>query len=186
MPGDLEQKIDRLLAIEEIRQLPCRYALAVDARDIDTLVSLFSKNVRVTREESGREAMRKWWDGVLSRFGTSIHLVGNHVIDYEGGDEATGLVYSRPEHDLDGKWMVVCMTYQDRYIREEGKWLFKSRRPRQWYAADVLERPKAQKNMLHWPHSPDGPSQMEGFWPTFDEFFERLGVVPGELIPARR
>ena len=45
MPGDLEQKIDRLLAIEEIRQLPCRYALAVDARDIDTLVSLFSKNV---------------------------------------------------------------------------------------------------------------------------------------------
>ena len=50
--------LDRLIARDEIRQLAYRYALAVDSRDIDTLVDLFVPDVQVGRDASGREALR--------------------------------------------------------------------------------------------------------------------------------
>ena len=36
--GALAQRIERLESIEEIRQLPARYSLALDMRDLDALV----------------------------------------------------------------------------------------------------------------------------------------------------
>ena len=46
--------LERVVARDEIRQLACRYALAIDSRDIDSLVSLFVPDVRVGRHASGR------------------------------------------------------------------------------------------------------------------------------------
>ncbi len=46
--------LERLTARDEIRQLVYRYALAIDSRDIDLLVSLFVPDVRVGREGRGR------------------------------------------------------------------------------------------------------------------------------------
>ena len=48
--------IRRMVASEEIRQLAHRYALAIDSRDIGTLVTLFVDDVQVGRGASGREA----------------------------------------------------------------------------------------------------------------------------------
>src|SRR5262249_40565635 len=44
-PADMTD-LERLLAYEEIRQLAARYALAVDARDLDALVELFVDDVK--------------------------------------------------------------------------------------------------------------------------------------------
>ena len=54
--------VERLLAHEEIRQLAARYALAIDSRDLDSLVGLFVDDVRVGRDERGREALRASFD----------------------------------------------------------------------------------------------------------------------------
>ena len=46
-PADTDARLDRLESLAEIRQLPYRYALAVDSRDMDALVGLFVPDVRV-------------------------------------------------------------------------------------------------------------------------------------------
>ena len=46
-PSTIEERIDRMESLAEIRQLPVRYALALDSRDIATLVTLFPADVRV-------------------------------------------------------------------------------------------------------------------------------------------
>ena len=53
--------LERLLAHEEIRQLAAGYAAATDARDLDTLVSLFVDDVRVGRDAHGRDALKAFF-----------------------------------------------------------------------------------------------------------------------------
>ena len=45
MTDDLAARIDRLESLAEIQQLPIRYALAVDGRDLDAWVNLFVVDV---------------------------------------------------------------------------------------------------------------------------------------------
>ena len=54
----LEQRIARLEALDAIRQLPAKYALALDMRDMDAMVSLFPEDVRVGKDAVGRAALR--------------------------------------------------------------------------------------------------------------------------------
>ena len=56
-PSTPEERLDRLESLAEIQQLPVRYALALDSRDMDMMVSLFTADVRVGREERGRDAL---------------------------------------------------------------------------------------------------------------------------------
>ena len=66
------EDVARLLAYEEIRQLPARYALALDSRDLDALTALFVEDVRVTREESGRGALRRQFEEMLRPLGVTM------------------------------------------------------------------------------------------------------------------
>ena len=58
MPGSddlvvLSRRIDRLESLEQIRQLPARYALALDMRDLDALAGLFPEDVEVGKPGPG-------------------------------------------------------------------------------------------------------------------------------------
>ena len=59
--------LDRLIANDEIRNLVARYAIATDARDLDTLVGLFVDDVNVGRLGTGRDALRASFDQALFR-----------------------------------------------------------------------------------------------------------------------
>src|SRR5690349_11209432 len=59
--SDLEARIDRMESLADIRQLPYRYALALDSRDMDALVTLFVPDVQVGRDQRGRDALREWF-----------------------------------------------------------------------------------------------------------------------------
>ena len=61
-----------LLARDEIRQLAHRYAVSIDARDLDALVALFVPDVRVGREASGRDALRADFERQLRGIGVSF------------------------------------------------------------------------------------------------------------------
>ena len=102
--------LERVVARDEIRQLAYRYAYAIDARDLDLLVSLFVPDVRVTREASGRAAMKEFFTASLRAIGVSILFVGNHIVDFESATRAKGVVYCRGQiqdgervvlHDVD-------------------------------------------------------------------------------------
>ena len=133
--SSLLARIDRLEALDQIRQLPAKYALALDMRDMDAMVSLFPADVRVGREASGRAALRAYMDGTLrSPFTGTSHHIGGHVIEFDDPDHAHGVVYSKNEHetpvaDGPGEWVIMQMMYVDDYVRQDGRWYFERRLP---------------------------------------------------------
>ena len=143
--ADLAARVERLESRLAIQQLPIRYAMAVDGRDLETWVRLFVPDVRVAKGTTGRDALRDQIDGMLRTFGRSVHQICGHRIDLdeEDPDRATGAVYCRAEHEVGDRWIVMAICYWDDYRRVEGEWLFTRRREKHWYAADVNERPQA-------------------------------------------
>lgn len=96
----LADRIDRLESLDAIRQLRAKYALAVDMRDMDAMVSLFPEDVRVGREGCGRLALRSCMDATLrSPFTGTSHHIGGQVIEFIDPDRAEGIVYSKNEHE---------------------------------------------------------------------------------------
>src|SRR5574337_695615 len=116
--------VERVVARDEIRQLAYRYALAIDSRDIDLLVSLFVPDVRVGRTATGHAALRAFWTDSLRAIGVSILFVGNHLIDFEDPNHARGLVYCRGQIQDGDKWIEQAILYRDSYERRDSRWLF--------------------------------------------------------------
>jgi len=139
----LEQRVDRIESQLAIGQLPPRYALAVDSRDLDSLVNLFVPDVRCGRRGNGRAALKDFYDTVLRDFYRSHHQVCGHVINFDAEDlnVATGTTYCRAEHEDGDQWVVMAICYFDRYRRVDNEWFFESRDERHWYASDELKRP---------------------------------------------
>jgi ketosteroid isomerase-like protein len=170
--SDLETRIARLEARQEIGQLPSAYARAVDSRDIDAIVDLFVSNVQVTKQTSGSQALRELFEGLLRTFTTSIHFVPNHIVDLDDSDpdHARGLVYCRAEHEVGDQWIVMAIAYTDDYRREHGRWRFQRRVERAWYAVDHLDRPLGP-GKLRWDPMALGEADLPGVWPTWEKFW---------------
>ncbi len=171
MDESLTEQIARLDAVEQIRQLAVRYALAVDSRNLLTLGELFVEDVNLGRLGKGRDALRQDFTRRLRRFTTSIHFVCNHVIDIQDADRATGVVYTRAEHEMRGEWIVLALQYWDTYERRDGRWYFQRRRPMPWYAVDVAGRANGPIKM-RWPDMPHATAPLPDAWPTWDEFWK--------------
>jgi len=169
---DLTRRIDRLEAIHEIQQLAMRYAMAVDARDVDAWLDLFVPDVDCGRRGRGREALRAFITPALKIFYRSVHAVTGHVIDHLAEDEAQGRVYCRAEHETGDRWIVMACVYHDRYARTKDGWRFVSREEDFFYSHDHLERPQ-DCDFRRWPgpaprHEPPLMlprfSHWAGFW----------------------
>ncbi|SFF96610.1 SnoaL-like domain-containing protein [Novosphingobium sp. CF614] len=176
-PANLEERIERVEALDQIRQLASRYALAVDTRNLDDLAALFVEDVRVGRDEYGREAIKKWYGRSLERFGTSIHFVGNQVIDFVSAEEATGVVTCHDELEMNGEWHLGKIQYWDNYVRRDGTWYFKRRRLQRWYLADALTRPSHGGGVNVDPAALK-VGQLPDIWPSWNEFWNARGTSP--------
>jgi hypothetical protein len=163
---------ERWLATVEIQQLAHRYAVYVDARDLERLVELFVPDVQVGRERRGREALRADFDRQLRATGVSFLQVGNHVVDFDDESHASGVVYCRGEIQEGGRassrWIVQLIQYHDTYERQGGRWLFVRRRHLLVYGADLGQSP------LGLPPA-DWPRRQTGW-----------GTAPGSLASWRR
>ncbi|MFT4082206.1 MAG: nuclear transport factor 2 family protein [Nocardioides sp.] len=150
--SDLEARVERIEAFQAISQLPMRYARAIDARDLDTLASLYTPDAVFSRrvDERGPQAVRAYFATVLTNFYRSMHQICGHVIDTIDGDHASGTVYCRVEHEDADDWVVQLMVYFDEYQRVDGTWLIASRRPTYLYTADVRDLPQTV-GFNHWP-----------------------------------
>src|SRR5215831_12971728 len=127
--------MEELLARERIRQLAFRYAVAVDGKDIDTIATLFVTDVDNGRYGPGPEGVKTFYDEALSGFHCSMHLVGNHVIDFDDDRHAHGVVYCRAHHHVlePEHWFDEALAYWDTYERVGDEWLFRRRKLKSWY-----------------------------------------------------
>jgi hypothetical protein len=164
----LLERIERIEAQLAIQQLPIRYALAVDARDLDAWVNCFHPDVDMGRRGRGREALRAYIEPMVRGFTRSVHQICGHKIDLVDSDHATGAVYCRAEHEVGDRWIVMAICYMDDYERVDGEWCFSRRRELHWYAADVTERPQAVE-FQGWENA--GKPALPADFPTWAPFW---------------
>jgi hypothetical protein len=183
---EFERRIDRLESLDAIRQLPAKYALTLDMRDIDVMVTLFPEDVRVGKDASGRAALRAYMQRTLrSPFTGTSHHIGGHIIEFDDPDHAHGIVYSKNEHETpvengQDEWVIMQMMYADDYIRLDGRWYFARRLPLYWYAADLNKPPIGDKKM-RWPGTDWVEGNFHKLFPSFDEFWAREGGYDGPV-----
>jgi ketosteroid isomerase-like protein len=166
---------ERLLATVEIQQLAHRYAVALDARDLDALVALFVPDVRVGREARGRQALRADFDRQLRAIGVSFLQVGNHVVDFEDATRARGVVYTRAEIQDGGpdsaRWIVQLIQYHDRYEKRDGRWLFVRRKHLLVYGAELGQSPVGLAP-ADWPARQTGWGTVPESLPSWQRFWK--------------
>ncbi len=167
----LEQRLDRLESIDEIRQLTSKYSLSLDMRDLDAHVNLFAEDIRVSRELTGRPHLKRWLDDTLRlQFTGTSHHVGNHVIEFDDPDHAHGVVYSKNEHETGDEWVIMQMMYWDNYERIDGSWYFRRRLPCYWYATD-LNKPPIGDDKMRWPDRERYEGAFHDLWPSWKDFW---------------
>ncbi|QLL08937.1 nuclear transport factor 2 family protein [Mycobacterium vicinigordonae] len=180
----LEARIARLEALDEIRQLAAKYAVALDMRDFDALANLFVEEVGVPGGRRGRAALREWYDIEIRRsLLGSAHGVLGHVIDVHDADRASGLVYSRNDLETEAAWLVELLAYLDSYERRGGHWYFVRRTPLFWYQSDITDPPTGPHKM-RWPNTIHHDGNFHRAFPSWEVF---LNADPGrfdEPVPA--
>jgi ketosteroid isomerase-like protein len=159
------------IARDEIRQLAARYALAIDARDLDSLVGLFVDDVQVGRAGRGREALRRNFDASLRSIGVSILQVSTHVIDVADEGHATGWVYCTGEIEDGDRWIHQAIVYEDIYERRAGRWYFVRRTHELFYGVEAPRNPR-HLPPADWPAHPDGRGTLPDRWDTWQRFWD--------------
>lgn len=158
---------DRVVAHDELRQLVARYAVAMDARDLDVLVALFVDDVRVG-SQTGRAALRAFFEASLADVSVSILTVGTHLIELDDADHGRGVVYCRAELQIGDRWIVQAIQYRDTYERRAGTWAFVRRQHLLWYGRDVGTSPVGLPP-ANWPEQATGWGDADERWTSWRE-----------------
>lgn len=168
---ELLARVERLEALDEIRQLAAKYAVCLDMRDMDALVNLFIDDVGVPGKKQGRAALRAWYDETMrSRVTGTAHGVLGQVIDLHDPDHASGLVYSRNDLETADTWMIELVAYLDAYERRDGRWYFARRTPLFWYECDITDPPVGERK-LRWADEQWADGAFHDAFPSWDEFW---------------
>ncbi len=171
-PKTDSEKLDRLDSLSQIKQLPARYALAVDTRNIDELVELFVPDVQIGKNDSGRDKLHDWMSQTLADLDRTIHLVANHVISFEDADHASGVVYCRDEVESKGQWTLGHLQYWDKYERRsDGRWYIVRRRYTRWSVQDNVTRKEVDYN-----NQGLTTTVIPQAWPSWNQFWEKHGA----------
>ena len=163
--------METLIARDNIRQLAQRYAIALDRREIDSLVKLFVQDVQVGRTDMGREALKAQLTSSLRQLGVSILHVTNHAIDFSGEHNASGVVYCMAETQQGDDWVRQAICYEDEYRKEEGDWLFVRRKHRLWYAQAMTDNPMELDTAANESGLAEGRGSIPQRWNSWQAFF---------------
>lgn len=151
-----DDRIEALIAREEIRSLPIRYAAAVEARDVDAMAELFSPHARFGSYGEGPDGLRRLMTDSLTGSLFAVILVANHLIDLHDESHGSGQVWAHCyAHTRADGFVDQLIRYEDRYEKLDGRWLFNHRRHRLWYGASHTRSPLAQP-AANWPASQVG------------------------------
>ena len=126
------EAIDRLLAIEEIRNLKHKYFRAIDMADYELLSTIFTDDITVDYRGGTYRWQASGKDEIITSMKYSFHdqtcamHTGHHPeIEIIDGKNASGLWYL---HDIFYNFNENIITqgtalYKDKYVYQDSKWL---------------------------------------------------------------
>ena len=128
----LEQQVERLTAIEDIKQMKARYcAYADNGYDPEGMATLFTEDAIWDGGDFGRyegvEAIKKFFAGISDDIIFAIHPVMNPLIKVDG-DTANAkwwlIMWCTMIVDggKEGRWFAA--EYDDYLVKQDGRWLF--------------------------------------------------------------
>jgi len=137
-----EPALRTLLDQRELYDLALRYARAADRRDYPAFAEIFTEAGRISvhhRDVFGTEPIHAMEDRAtivrsmkgLEAYEKTQHLVANQLMEIDG-DRASGETYCTAHHiyrvDEVPMNLTMFIRYQDRCVREGGRWWFEERR----------------------------------------------------------
>jgi len=164
--------LEVLLAREAIRELPLRYAKAIETRDVDAMVALFASEARFGAYGTGPDACRALMNELMADSLFAVILVTNHVIELDDADHAHGEVWALCYAQSDAGFNEQLLRYEDRYQREAGDWRFLHRKHRLWYG-QVRDVSPFDQNPAEWPKSQVGVGDIPLADDRFRQWWER-------------
>ncbi|WP_068186409.1 nuclear transport factor 2 family protein [Mycobacterium sp. UM_CSW] len=175
-----DAQVRELLAKEEIRQLPYRYAAAIETRDVDAMAELFAPHARFGDHGEGREALRRLMSASVDASLFAVILVANHLIELDAEDRAHGQVWAQcfAQTHTDG-FVEQLIKYEDRYERHGGRWLFLHRRHRLFYGVSRRTSPLTQE-AASWPRNQTGVGDLPLTDPVFTAWWQTNAAARSE------
>lgn len=138
MNNTLEQRIQHMEDQAAIKRVVDTFSNLADVKDIATQMLLFTQDATVETyfgdtlfaAMHGREEIGKTFSSFIANFEIMYHMNGQLTIDIDG-DRATSNHYCLVFliYGADGKKFKNTngVTYQDEYVRRDGKWLIAKR-----------------------------------------------------------
>ncbi len=129
--ADLEERVQRLEAIEGIRRLKIRYAQLCDANyDPPGLTALFTEDAVWDGGDLGRyeghDQIRGFWEAASKSFTFALHYMIGHTIDVDPPfTSGTGHWYIWEPATVNGRAVFLGATYDDVYQKVGDDWRFK-------------------------------------------------------------
>jgi len=150
-----EAALVALLDEREIREVVLRYCRGVDRLDRELVRSCFHEDATDSHGnfEGGVEPLLDWMWGVLTKFDSTMHFVGNLLIEVSADlerarAETYGVAFHRGDPDKPHRNLVNGFRYVDRFERRDEVWRIARRTVvTEWTRVDVPE---------HWWPTPEG------------------------------
>ena len=128
--------LQALLDREAIRELAVRYCHYMWQQDM-RVVGLYTDDGRYG-QSGGRGQLEQMYAETFAGDLAPHPFAGNHVIDFDGPDHATGCCYNDLRITRDGIRTLTIGFWRDEYVRINGEWKFKER---QFTALDNAQVP---------------------------------------------
>ena len=178
----------RLTEVEDrlaIRELTGRYNFAMDNRDLISAGELFTDNAFFGSKDkamgaTGRQAILKQFEeGRFSVLGATNHFAHDHVIWFESGTRACGLLSVHAEVWRKEQPMIAALRYEDVYEKSGGLWRFQERLISFFYYLNIKDYAEAM-GKLERNHASDVPvaADYPERLPTYVE------LRPGKIKPT--
>ncbi|GEM29584.1 hypothetical protein NN3_05910 [Nocardia neocaledoniensis NBRC 108232] len=129
LPDGLEQKIQWVVDLEQIKILMAKYCHGIDQKDEQTFMSIWSDDADYLLprgEGHGTEGIRALVQKVWREVPQCHHHITNPVIDIQGdiATAATDVFYFRLT--ADGTKVLLSGTYAFEFVKRDGQWLTRS------------------------------------------------------------